>query len=152
MGCRRKFIPKNKIHLLCHSFNTGTTFINPSTHGIRILMSAWLLFGLVVVAEYTGHLTAAFAVLPEPRLFKNLRQILDHPQYQIGIVKGAITSMLLQVCEKVFIRRALCWAQLKADGVSGNVSSGRYEIDTHQRHSCLFIYLLFFKCVGCALN
>ncbi|XP_041351058.1 glutamate receptor ionotropic, kainate 4-like [Gigantopelta aegis] len=77
-------------------FKQGTTIISPSTHGIRILVSAWLLFSLVVITEYTGHLTAAFTVLPEPKLFKSLRQILDHPQYKIGMVKGAITSMLLE--------------------------------------------------------
>ncbi|XP_041351059.1 glutamate receptor 1-like [Gigantopelta aegis] len=78
-------------------FKQGITIINPFTHGIRILVSAWLLFSLVVITEYTGHLTAAFTVLPEPKLFKSLREILDHPQYKIGIFEGAITSMLLEV-------------------------------------------------------
>ncbi|XP_041351061.1 glutamate receptor ionotropic, kainate 4-like [Gigantopelta aegis] len=71
--------------------------IDPTTHGARVLVSAWLLFVVIIVAEYTANLTAAFTVRPGLKPFESLRQLLDNPRYKIGIFPGGITSMILKV-------------------------------------------------------
>ena len=88
--------------------------MKPSTYGARVLVSAWLLFVVIIVAVYTANLTAAFTVRPGVRPFHSLRELLDNHKYKIGIFPGGITSMILRVhLQKIFfifsvdIKRAL---------------------------------------------
>ncbi|XP_041351060.1 glutamate receptor-like [Gigantopelta aegis] len=87
--------------------------INPSTHGIRILVSAWLLFTVIIVAEYTANLAAAFTVRPGVKPFASLRQLLDSPEYKIGIFPGSITTMLLKNSDNPEYREM--WAKIVED-------------------------------------
>ncbi|XP_041351372.1 glutamate receptor ionotropic, kainate 5-like [Gigantopelta aegis] len=90
----------------------GST-VKSSSQSIRVLVSSWMLFTVIIIAVYTANLTAVFSVRPVVKQFSSLGQLLDNPKYKIGVLHGSILTMILKNSSHPDYRRA--WNKILKD-------------------------------------
>ena len=64
---------------------------------MRVMVTSWQLFCLVVSAVYTSNLMAFVAVRIERVPYKTLREVAAQEEYKIGTLGGTIVPNLMQV-------------------------------------------------------
>ena len=63
----------------------------------RILMCAWLLLSVVMVAAYTGKLTANSVSTKQPVPFKSLSELVKRTDYRWGFEKDTMLDTVFSV-------------------------------------------------------
>ncbi|KAK7471498.1 hypothetical protein BaRGS_00035837 [Batillaria attramentaria] len=96
------------------------------SHSGHVLLSAWLLLSVVIVAVYTGKLTAFSLITNGNVPFNSLRELVRQDEYRWGLLGGTMSESILSTSENEDYRRyyqgVLRFAETDPDVLSSNLS------------------------------
>ncbi|KAK7471497.1 hypothetical protein BaRGS_00035836 [Batillaria attramentaria] len=97
-----------------------------ASHAGHVLLSAWLLSSVVMVAVYTGKLTAFSVVTKGNVPFNSLSEVVRQDEYRWGLVGGTLYESILSTSENEDYRRyyqgVLRFVETDPDVLSSNLS------------------------------
>ncbi|XP_046571162.1 glutamate receptor 2-like [Haliotis rubra] len=76
-------------------FKQGDPWTSETTPG-RILMTSWWLLTVVLAAGYSAYLVAIFTVDIRVKPFSSLQDVVDSPDYKIGIMSTGIIKLIFE--------------------------------------------------------
>ncbi|XP_046364310.2 glutamate receptor 3-like [Haliotis rufescens] len=124
--------PVEELHLIFWRvfgsvFKQGDPWISHTTPG-RILMTSWWLLTVVLAAGYSAYLVAILAVDIRVKPFRTLQDVVDSPDYTIGIMSTGIIKLIFEKSNQDDFKGA--WQKV----VNANKTDPRVLAGTESEH------------------